>query len=110
MITIHLWLHPRVMQLSNMSTHGKTVGHGRPRHPVLQILCGIIHRANIDFNEWIWEEFVQSIQSFITDMKRLTMPSRGKKKTSPLYQEIIHQKLRVTTLIFYAVMTFVFPE
>nr|GFC85288.1 hypothetical protein [Tanacetum cinerariifolium] len=56
----------------------------RPRHLVLQILWVIIHCSNINYAERIWEEFVQSIQSFFTDKKRLTMPSQGKKKVTPL--------------------------
>nr|GEU37173.1 monodehydroascorbate reductase [Tanacetum cinerariifolium] len=69
-----------ILSMINMCLTGKTAGHDRPRHPVLQILWGIIHRSNIDYAERIWEEFVQSIQSFFTDKKRLTMPSQGKKK------------------------------
>ncbi|GKE96437.1 hypothetical protein Tco_1581292, partial [Tanacetum coccineum] len=45
------------------------------------ILWGIIHRSNIDYAERIWEEFVQSIQTFLTDKKNLTMMARGKKKS-----------------------------
>ncbi|GKB75340.1 retrovirus-related pol polyprotein from transposon TNT 1-94 [Tanacetum coccineum] len=56
----------------------------RPRHLVLQILWGIIHRSNIDYAERIWEEFVQSIQTFLTDKKRMTMASQGKNKSTPL--------------------------
>ncbi|GKB56497.1 hypothetical protein Tco_0912683 [Tanacetum coccineum] len=52
-----------------------------PRHPVLQILWGIIHSSNIDYAERIWEEFVQSIQTFLTDRKNLDTALRGKKKT-----------------------------
>nr|GEV62732.1 hypothetical protein [Tanacetum cinerariifolium] len=55
-----------------------------PRHHVLQILLGIIHRSNIDYAERIWEEFVQSIQTFLTDRKNLTTASCGKKKTTHL--------------------------
>ncbi|GJR78469.1 retrovirus-related pol polyprotein from transposon TNT 1-94 [Tanacetum coccineum] len=62
----------------------KTAGYDRPRHHVLQILWGIIHRSNIDYAERIWEEFVQSIQTFLTDRKNLTTASRGKKKTAHL--------------------------
>ncbi|GJW14983.1 hypothetical protein Tco_0019116, partial [Tanacetum coccineum] len=62
----------------------KTTGYDRPRHHVLQILWGIIHRSNIDYAERIWEEFVQSIQTFLTDRKNLTTASRGKKKTAHL--------------------------
>ncbi|GKA31308.1 retrovirus-related pol polyprotein from transposon TNT 1-94 [Tanacetum coccineum] len=62
----------------------KTAGYDRPRHHVLQILWGIIHRSNIDYAERIWEEFVQSIQTFLTDRKNLATASRGKKKTAHL--------------------------
>ncbi|GKD66979.1 hypothetical protein Tco_1309087 [Tanacetum coccineum] len=41
---------------------------------------GIIHRSNIDYAERIWEEFVQSTQTFLTDRKNLTTASRRKKK------------------------------
>ncbi|GKE91189.1 retrovirus-related pol polyprotein from transposon TNT 1-94, partial [Tanacetum coccineum] len=62
----------------------KTIGYDRPRHLVLQILGGIIHRSNIDYAERIWEEFVQSIQTFLTDKKNLATDSHGKKKSSHL--------------------------
>ncbi|GKD92483.1 hypothetical protein Tco_1372320, partial [Tanacetum coccineum] len=62
----------------------KTARYDRPRHPVLQILWGIIHRSNIDYAERIWEEFVQSIQTFLTNGKNLAMDARGKKKTALL--------------------------
>ncbi|GJZ10510.1 retrovirus-related pol polyprotein from transposon TNT 1-94 [Tanacetum coccineum] len=55
-----------------------------PRHPVLQILWGIINRSNIDYAERIWEEFVQAIQTFLTDWKNLATAARGKKKTAYL--------------------------
>ncbi|GJY80567.1 hypothetical protein Tco_0493318 [Tanacetum coccineum] len=45
---------------------------------------GITHRSNIDYAERIWEEFVQSIQTFLTDRKNLATASRGKKKTAHL--------------------------
>nr|GFA56631.1 hypothetical protein [Tanacetum cinerariifolium]GFA63915.1 hypothetical protein [Tanacetum cinerariifolium] len=62
----------------------KTAGYDRPRHLVLQILWGIIYRSNIDYAERIWEEFVQSIQTFLTARKNLTTISRGKKKNTHL--------------------------
>nr|GEW38321.1 reverse transcriptase domain-containing protein [Tanacetum cinerariifolium] len=62
----------------------KTAGYDRPRHPVLQILWGIIHHFIIDYAERILEEFVQSIQTFLTDRKNLATASRGKKKTTHL--------------------------
>nr|GEX27929.1 retrovirus-related Pol polyprotein from transposon TNT 1-94 [Tanacetum cinerariifolium] len=62
----------------------KTAGFDKPRHPVLQILWSIIHSSNIDYAQRIWEEFVQSIQTFLTDRKNLATASRGKKKTTYL--------------------------
>ncbi|GKC80092.1 hypothetical protein Tco_1130866 [Tanacetum coccineum] len=46
-----------ILSMINMCLTGKTAGHDRPRHPVLQILWGIIHGSNIDYAERIWEEF-----------------------------------------------------
>nr|GEV59902.1 hypothetical protein [Tanacetum cinerariifolium] len=40
--------------------------------------------SNIDYAKRIWEEFVQSIQTFLTDKKNLATASRGKKKTTHL--------------------------
>ncbi|GJY93350.1 retrovirus-related pol polyprotein from transposon TNT 1-94 [Tanacetum coccineum] len=73
-----------VLSMINMCLTGKTSGYDRPRHPVLQILWGITHRSNIDYAERIWEEFVQSIQTFLTDRKNLATASCGKKKTALL--------------------------
>nr|GEW82428.1 Gag-Pol polyprotein [Tanacetum cinerariifolium] len=72
-----------------------------PRHPVLQILLGIIHRSNIDYAKRIWEEFVQSIQTFLTDRKNLTTASSGKKKTTHL----LIPSVRFTKLIIYHLKT-----
>ncbi|GJX89497.1 hypothetical protein Tco_0341511 [Tanacetum coccineum] len=73
-----------VMSMINMCLTGKTAGYDRPRHHVLYILWGIIHRSNIDYAKRIWEEFVQTIQTFLTDRKNLVTASRGKKKTAHL--------------------------
>nr|GEX54315.1 hypothetical protein [Tanacetum cinerariifolium] len=42
-----------ILSMINMCLTGKTTGYDRPRHPVLQILWGIIHRSNIDYAESI---------------------------------------------------------
>ncbi|GKG16127.1 hypothetical protein Tco_0358450 [Tanacetum coccineum] len=42
-----------------------------PRAPVLQILWGIINRANVDYAERMWEEFTQPIHTFTEDKKNL---------------------------------------
>ncbi|GJV90627.1 retrovirus-related pol polyprotein from transposon TNT 1-94 [Tanacetum coccineum] len=47
-----------IMSMINMCLIGKTTVYDRPRHPVLQILWGIIHSSNIDYAERIWEEYV----------------------------------------------------
>ncbi|GJW65198.1 retrovirus-related pol polyprotein from transposon TNT 1-94 [Tanacetum coccineum] len=73
-----------VLSMINMCLTGKTARYDRPRHHVLQILWGIIHRFNIDYAERIWEEFVQSIQTFLTDKNNLATVARGKKKTAHL--------------------------
>ncbi|GKD44746.1 hypothetical protein Tco_1269391 [Tanacetum coccineum] len=63
---------------------GKTSAIERPRAPVLQILWGVVNRANIDYAERIWEEFTQCIHSFIEDMMNLALHTEGKKKVNPL--------------------------
>ncbi|GJS48067.1 retrovirus-related pol polyprotein from transposon TNT 1-94 [Tanacetum coccineum] len=90
-----------VLSMINMCRTGKTSGYDRPRHPILQILWGITHRSNIDYAERIWEEFVQSIQTFLTDRKNLATASRGKKKTALLFIP----NFRFTKLIIHHLRT-----
>ncbi|GJZ06929.1 retrovirus-related pol polyprotein from transposon TNT 1-94 [Tanacetum coccineum] len=93
-----------VIDILSMMKHvpyTKTAGYDRPRHPVLQILWGIIHRSNIDYAERIWEEFVQSIQTFLTDRKNLATAARGKKKTAHL----LIPSVRFTKLIIHHLRT-----
>nr|GEX40131.1 copia protein [Tanacetum cinerariifolium] len=66
----------------NLCLMGKTSGFERPRAPVLQILWGVITRAHIDYAERIWEEFTQSIHTFIEDKRNLTRHTLGKKKAT----------------------------
>ncbi|GKA26684.1 hypothetical protein Tco_0712793, partial [Tanacetum coccineum] len=90
-----------ILSMINMCLTSKTAGYDRPRHPVLQILWGIIHRSNINYAERIWEEFVQSIQTFLTDRKNLTTSTRGKKKTA----HMLIPNDRFTKLIIYHLKT-----
>nr|GEW25076.1 hypothetical protein [Tanacetum cinerariifolium] len=90
-----------ILSIINMCLTGKTAGYDRPRHLVLQILWGIIHRSNIDYAERIWEEFVQSIQTFLTDRKNLATASREKKKTTRL----LIPNVRFTKLIIHHLKT-----
>ncbi|GJU60621.1 retrovirus-related pol polyprotein from transposon TNT 1-94 [Tanacetum coccineum] len=68
---------------------------------VLQILWGITHRSNTDYAERIWEKFVQSIQTFLTNWKNLATASRGKKKTTLL----LIPNVRFTKLIIHHLRT-----
>ncbi|GKD86049.1 hypothetical protein Tco_1357203, partial [Tanacetum coccineum] len=90
-----------ILSMINMCLTGKTAGYNRPRHLVLQILWGIIHHSNIDYAERIWEEFVQSIQTFLTDRKNLATTARGKKKTAHL----LIPSVRFTKLIIHHLRT-----
>ncbi|GKB26680.1 hypothetical protein Tco_0866081 [Tanacetum coccineum] len=90
-----------ILSMINMCLTGKIVGYDRPRHHMLRILWGIIHRSNIDYAKRIWEEFVQSIQTFLTDRKNLATASRGKTKTAHL----LIPNVRFTKLIIHYLKT-----
>nr|GEW25120.1 monodehydroascorbate reductase [Tanacetum cinerariifolium] len=81
----------------NLCLTGKTSGFERPRASVLQILWGVINRAHIDYAERMWEEFTQSIHSFIEDKKNLALHTQGKKKANPL----VIPSVRFTKLIIH---------
>ncbi|GJX14593.1 retrovirus-related pol polyprotein from transposon TNT 1-94 [Tanacetum coccineum] len=63
----------------------------------IKFFGGITHRSNIDYAKRIWEEFVQSIQTFLTDTKNLATASSGKKKTAHL----LIPNVRFTKLIIH---------
>nr|GEZ72256.1 monodehydroascorbate reductase [Tanacetum cinerariifolium] len=65
--------------------------------PVLQILWGIVNRAHIDYAERIWEEFTQSIHTFIKDKKTLAQHTHEKKKATL----IVILSIKFTKLIIY---------
>ncbi|GJX87034.1 retrovirus-related pol polyprotein from transposon TNT 1-94, partial [Tanacetum coccineum] len=90
-----------ILSMINMCLTSKNAGYDRPKHPVFQILWGVIHRSNIDYAKRIWEEFIQSIQTFLTDRKNLTTASLEKKKTAHLCILII----RFTKLIIHLLKT-----
>ncbi|GJR34186.1 retrovirus-related pol polyprotein from transposon TNT 1-94 [Tanacetum coccineum] len=81
----------------NLCLTGKTSGFERPRAPVLQILWGIVNQAHIDYAERMWEEFTQSIHTFIEDKKNLAQHTQGKKKATL----IVISSVRFTKLIVY---------
>ncbi|GJR57979.1 hypothetical protein Tco_1500141 [Tanacetum coccineum] len=50
-----------------MSHSARTYGLIGPDTSFLQMLWGIITSTNVDYAELMWEEFVQAIQTFLTD-------------------------------------------
>nr|GFB85136.1 hypothetical protein [Tanacetum cinerariifolium] len=71
-----------LLTIINLCLTRKTSGFKRPRAPVLQILWGIVIGANIDYAERIWEEFTQSIHTFIDDKQNLSRHTSGKKRAT----------------------------
>ncbi|GJT92514.1 hypothetical protein Tco_1081359 [Tanacetum coccineum] len=45
-----------ILSLINQCLTGKTFGSDKPRHPVLQMLWGIVTRSNVDYAALLWEE------------------------------------------------------
>ncbi|GJZ19226.1 hypothetical protein Tco_0555816 [Tanacetum coccineum] len=58
----------------NLCLTGKTSAFERPRAPVLQILWGVVNKANIDYAERIWEEFTQAYTSSTKDQVLHQLP------------------------------------
>ncbi|GJX69763.1 hypothetical protein Tco_0305490 [Tanacetum coccineum] len=67
--------HPFVSPPPPRCLIGKTSGSDKPRHPVLQILWGIVTRSNVDYAKLLWEEFMQGIQTFFSHRASLSIPS-----------------------------------
>nr|GEZ11271.1 hypothetical protein [Tanacetum cinerariifolium] len=86
-----------LLTIINLCLTGKTSGFERPKAPVLQILWGIVTRANIDYAERIWEEFTQSIHTFIEDKQNLSRHTSGKKRATL----IVIPSIRFTKLIIH---------
>nr|GEU44640.1 integrase, catalytic region, zinc finger, CCHC-type, peptidase aspartic, catalytic [Tanacetum cinerariifolium] len=81
----------------NLCLIGKTSRFERPRALMLQILWGVITRAHTDYAERIWEEFTQSIHTFIEDKRNLARHTSGKKKATL----IVIPSIRFTKLIIH---------
>nr|GEU32897.1 integrase, catalytic region, zinc finger, CCHC-type, peptidase aspartic, catalytic [Tanacetum cinerariifolium] len=58
---------------------------------------GVVNRAHLHYAERIWEEFTQSIHTFIEDKKNLAQHTHGKKKATL----IVISSIRFTKLIIY---------
>ncbi|GKA11348.1 hypothetical protein Tco_0690781 [Tanacetum coccineum] len=84
MVVNHLYQPWRaILSMINQCLTGKTSGHDRPRYPVLQMLWGIITNTNVDYAELMWEEFVQAMQTFLTDKANLGSPTKKGRKDKP---------------------------
>ncbi|GKC38716.1 hypothetical protein Tco_1051100, partial [Tanacetum coccineum] len=63
----------------------KTSGSDKPRHPVLQMLWGIVTQTNVDHAELLWEEFTQGIQTFFSHKASHKASLKDpKKKVTPI--------------------------
>ncbi|GKB48790.1 retrovirus-related pol polyprotein from transposon TNT 1-94 [Tanacetum coccineum] len=72
-----------ILSMINQCLTGKTSGHDRHIYPVLQMLWGIITNTNVDYAELMWEEFVQAMQTFLTDKANLGSPTKKGRKDKP---------------------------
>ncbi|GJY50288.1 hypothetical protein Tco_0441135, partial [Tanacetum coccineum] len=80
----HLYqLWRAILSMINQCLIGKTSRHDRPRYLVLQMLWGIITSTNVDYAELVWEEFVQAMQTFLTNKANLGSPTKKGKKDKP---------------------------
>ncbi|GJT30153.1 hypothetical protein Tco_0910428, partial [Tanacetum coccineum] len=74
-----------ILTLINQCLTGKTSGSDKPRHPVLQMLWGIVTQTNVDYAELLWEEFTQGIQTFFSHKaSHKASLEDPKKKVTPL--------------------------
>ncbi|GJY81309.1 hypothetical protein Tco_0494060, partial [Tanacetum coccineum] len=74
-----------ILTLINQCLTGKTSGSDKPRHPVLQMLWGIVTETNVDHAELLWEEFTQGIQTFFSHKaSHKSSLKNPKKKVTPL--------------------------
>ncbi|GJX42588.1 hypothetical protein Tco_0257578 [Tanacetum coccineum] len=72
-----------ILSMINQCLTGKTYVYDRPKYPVLQMLWGIITSTNVDYDELMWEEFIQAIQTFLVDKANLGITTQKGKKTKP---------------------------
>ncbi|GJX09556.1 hypothetical protein Tco_0199415, partial [Tanacetum coccineum] len=86
-----------ILSMINQCLTSKNSGHDRPRYPVLQMLWGIITSTNVDYAELMWEEFVQAMQTFLTDKANLGSPTKKDRKDKPH----VIPYCRFTKLIIY---------
>ncbi|GJZ58439.1 retrovirus-related pol polyprotein from transposon TNT 1-94, partial [Tanacetum coccineum] len=65
-----------ILSLINQCLTSKISCSDKPRHPVLQMLWGIVTRTNVDHAKLLWEEFVQGIQMFFSHKASQKIPNK----------------------------------
>nr|GEY39340.1 hypothetical protein [Tanacetum cinerariifolium] len=71
-----------ILFMINQCLMVRTSGSDRPGHQVLQLLWGVIMGTNIDYVEFIWEEFVQAIKTFFSNAANLKMKTPATQEES----------------------------
>ncbi|GJZ91497.1 hypothetical protein Tco_0663424 [Tanacetum coccineum] len=56
-----------------------------PKYPILQMLWRVVTGTNVDYAKLIWEEFVQAIKNFFSDVANLKVPTKKPKPHSPVH-------------------------
>ncbi|GKD79999.1 hypothetical protein Tco_1342620 [Tanacetum coccineum] len=83
-----------ILSKINQCLTGKTSGSDKPRHLTLQMLWGVVMRTNVDYAKLIWEEFMQAITNFFSNMANIKIPTKKPNHLVILY-------CRFTKLIIY---------
>ncbi|GJS14336.1 hypothetical protein Tco_0408808 [Tanacetum coccineum] len=76
-----------ILSMINQCLTGKTSRFDRPKYLVLQMLWGIATSTNVDYAKLMWEEFVQAIQTFVTNKANLDSPTKKGRKDKPHHDQ-----------------------
>ncbi|GKD03880.1 hypothetical protein Tco_1178854, partial [Tanacetum coccineum] len=61
----------------------ETSSSDKTRHPILQMLWGVVTQTNVDYAELMWEESVQVIKTFFADAANLKSSRKKPSKPKP---------------------------
>nr|GEY97816.1 hypothetical protein [Tanacetum cinerariifolium] len=68
------------------------------KHPVLQIMWGVITETNLDFAQLLEEDFIQAIQSFISNRKKQSFKDKKKEPKTLLIPNSKFTKLIIDSI------------